>query len=198
MTPETITAISSAVLVCVTIFYAWVTHQTLQENKRVVAAMHAQTEAQLRPYVVVYAVPQSGTHLLCLTIENKGKSAALNLQLAISHGFPFNGENISMYPAFLEPIASLESGGSFTFALGSAPAIFSDDASQLCPKKFSITANYQFGNIHYKENNTIDLRPLYGSIVIDDPIAREIKTLSKSIEKWIKLGSLQKTEKIVR
>ncbi len=152
--------------------------------------MHYQTEAQLRPYVVAYVSTRIGTTLLYLTIENAGKSAALDLCLSMNRSFAQNGErggvDISKNPAFLEPIASLAPGGRLPFVLGVGHSIFADGTSDLCPKLFTIKAKYRFGGKEYEEAHTIDLRPLYGTTAIQDPIADEIKTLREKIDEWMR------------
>lgn len=74
-------------LVIITAFYAWATFKILQANQGVVQAMEAQTEAQLRPYVVARVTAQPGTTLLLLQIENTGKSPALDLRLHMDKEF---------------------------------------------------------------------------------------------------------------
>ena len=64
-------------LVVVTAFYAWATFRILRANEGVVAAMREQTEALLRPYIVVSASPRVGTTLLCLEVRNTGRSPAM-------------------------------------------------------------------------------------------------------------------------
>lgn len=176
-------------LVLITAFYAWATYRILQANERVVSAMREQTEAQLRPYVVAYVSTRIGTTLLHLTIENAGKSAALELRLAMDKSFIQNGESggadISRNPAFTETISSLAPGGRLPFILGDGGSVFSESASERCPKHFTITAKYRFGEREYDEVNTIDLRPLYGTTAIQDPVADEIKALREKVDVWM-------------
>jgi hypothetical protein len=177
-------------LVVITTFYAWATFRILRANEHVVSAMRDQTEAQLRPYVVAYVSTRIGTTLLHLTIKNTGKSAALDLRLAMDKSFIQNGEgdgaDISKNPAFTEPIASLAPGGRLPFILGVGHSIFAGGAADVCPKLFIISAKYRFGEREYEEANTIDLRPLYGTTAIQDPIADEIKALREKIDEWVR------------
>lgn len=177
-------------LVLITAFYAWATYRMLQANEQVVSAMREQTEAQVRPYVVAYVSTRIGTTLLHLTIENAGKSSALDLRLGMNKHFIQNGENggvdISKNPAFTEPIASLAPGGRLPFILGVGHSVFAEGAEEMCPKLFTITAKYRFGGREYEEENTIDLRPLYGTTAIQDPIADEIKALREKIDGWMR------------
>ena len=97
-------------LVVVRGFYAWATYRILRANEHVVAAMRDQTEAQTRPCIFAYVSTRIGTTLLHLTIENAGKSAALELRLTMDKSFFQNGQSggvdISKHPAFTEPIAA--------------------------------------------------------------------------------------------
>ena len=177
-------------LVLITALYAWFTFRILKANESAVSAMQAQTEAQLRPYVVAYVSTRIGTTLLHLTIENTGKSAALDLRMSMDKGFFQNGErgstDISKVPAFSQPIVSLAPGARLPFVLGVGHTIFAEGADELCPKVFAISAAYRFGQHEFKEENTIDLRPLLHTTAIQDPIADEIKALREKIDLWLR------------
>lgn len=178
-------------LVIITAFYAWATFKILRANQGVVQAMEAQTEAQLRPYVVARVTAQPGTTLLLLQIENTGKSPALDLRLHMDKEFFFNGdvqkEDLSKLPVFSQPIESLSPGARIPFVLGVAHSIFGVETGELiCPKVFTISALYTFGGKKYSERNTIDLRPLLHSTLDHDPVGREVNKLRESLEKLIK------------
>jgi hypothetical protein len=111
-------------LVLITGLYAWATLRILRANEAVVAAMKEQTEAQLRPYIVVAAAPRIGATLMCLSIENAGRTPAENLRLNMDRNFYQNAqrnddENIAKLSAFTEPIRSLAPGARIVFILGS-------------------------------------------------------------------------------
>jgi hypothetical protein len=174
-------------LVVITAFYAWATFEILRANK----ALEAQTEAQLRPYVIASVSTRIGTTLLLLEIQNAGKSPALDLRLGMNKDFFFNAEkgrdNIAKLPVFTQPIESLSPGARIPFILGVGHAIFADRVDEsLCPKVFTISAQYSFAGRRYEERNTIDLRPLLQSTAIHDPIAEEVKNLRESLEKVLK------------
>lgn len=178
-------------LVVITAFYAWATFEILRANKGVVQAMQAQTEAQLRPYVVAAATVRVGTTLLLLEIQNTGKSPALDLRLQMDKDFFFNGEkgrdNIAKLPVFMQPIEALSPGAQIPFILGVGHAIFAAGMDEsTCPKVFCITAEYSFGGKRYSERHTIDLRPLLNSSAEHDPIGEEIKKLRESLEKLLR------------
>jgi hypothetical protein len=177
------------ILVLVTAFYAWVTFRILRANEAVVSAMQSQTEAQLRPYVVVTVAPRIGTTLLLLEIRNTGRSPALDLRLRMDkdffpHAVRRDAENIAELPAFSEPICSLAPEARLQFVLGVGGTIFAPGVDEsVCPKLFSVNAKYQHAGRAYDEDNTIDLRPMLHSAAIHDPIAEEVKRLRESLEK---------------
>jgi hypothetical protein len=176
-------------LVIITALYAWATFRILRANEAVVAAMKEQTEAQLRPYVVVAASPRVGTTLLCLTIENAGRSSAQNLRLEIDRDFYVHAKkeepgNVAKLPAFVEPIRSLAPGTQLVFILGIGHTI-SAAADELCPRVFNVQASYESGTRSYSEMHTVDLRPLMHSSVVHDPVAEEIEKLRKSLERLL-------------
>ena len=177
-------------LVVITALYAWFTFRILKANESTVLAMQAQTEAQLRPYVIAYASTRIGTTLLHLTVENTGKSAALDLRMSMDKSFFQNGEHastdISKVPAFSQPIVSLAPGASLPFVLGVGHTIFAEGADELCPKVFAISAAYRFGHHEFKEENMIDLRPLLHTTAIQDPVADEIKALREKLDSWLR------------
>ena len=178
-------------LVLITAFYAWATFRILRANEGVVGAMREQTEAQLRPYVVVWAGTRIGTTLLILEIQNTGKSPAADVRLGIDKAFHFNGEknaqNLAALPAFTQPIEALAPGARLQFVLGVGHTLFSDGIDEtVSPKVFSVHAEYGFAEKRYNEHHTIDLRPLLHTTAIHDPIADEIKSLRESLEKVLR------------
>lgn len=178
-------------LVVITAFYAWATFEILRANKGVVQAMEAQTEAQLRPYVVAAVTVRAGTTLLLLEIQNTGKSPAVDVRLAMDKDFFFNGEkgrdNVAKLPVFTQPIESLSPGAKIPFILGVGHTIFANNVDDtICPKVFSVSAEYSFAGKQYKERSTIDLRPLMNSSAEHDPVADEVKKLRESLEKLLK------------
>jgi hypothetical protein len=177
-------------LVVITGLYAWATFRILRANEAVVAAMKEQTEAQLRPYVVVSVSPRIGTTLLCLAIENVGRSPAQNLRMKMDRDFYPHAErrereNIAKLPAFAEPIRSLAPGAKVTFILGVGHTLFAA-SEDLCPRVFTVSAEYASGLRRYAEDHSVDLRPLVHSSVVHDPVAEEVEKLRKSLEGLLK------------
>jgi hypothetical protein len=179
-------------LVLITGFYAWATFRILRANERVVEAMHQQTEAQLRPYVIAAATVRTGTTLFCLEIQNTGKSPALNVRLRMDRDFYPHGEkreheNIAKLSAFTQPIESLAPGARIVFILGVGGKIFAPGTDEsLCPKVFTVSAEYSFSGKQYAEQTTIDVRPMLHSTAVQDPVATEIERLRQSLERLSK------------
>lgn len=175
-------------LVVITGFYAWVTFRIQKANEDVVAAMREQTEAQLRPYVVVAATVRTGTTLVCLEVQNTGKSPALALRLKMDRDFfphaeKRENENVARLPAFTQIIESLAPGTRLVFVLGAGGTIFSPGVDEsLCPRVFHVFADYRYGGRTYSEDNIIDTRPMLHSIAAHDPVATELEKLRMSLE----------------
>jgi len=169
------------VLIVITGSYAWLTFRILKTNEAAVAAMQSQTEAQLRPYVVVYVSPRIGTTYLELEIHNKGRSPALGLRLKLDKDFFSDGEdienkNLAKLLAFTENIESLAPDTRLRFKMGFGYKIFGAEVDEtICPRVFCVRAEYNFGGKCYIEENKIDVRPILQSGVIVDPIAEELK-----------------------
>ena len=178
-------------LVLITAFYAWVTYRILRANEAIVEAMTQQTEAQTRPYVVAAISVRTGTTLFCLEIQNTGKSPAVNLKLGIDRDFYPHGEkredhNLAKLVAFTQPIESLAPGTRLVFNLGVGGKVFSPDVGdELCPKVFTITAEYEFGGKSYREPTTLDIRPMLRGSVVQDPVATELEKLRQSLERLL-------------
>lgn len=179
-------------LVLITGFYAWATFKILRANEAVVAAMQGQTEAQLRPYVVVSVSPRIGTTLMLLEIQNIGRSPATGLTLSLNRDFFPHAEhnearNIAKLPAFTQPIESLAPGARLQFVLGVGGTIFAPSVDEsLCPKVFCVRAKYSFSGHDYDENHVIDMRPMLHSSAVQDPLADELKKLRESLERLLK------------
>lgn len=176
-------------LVVITGFYAWATFKILQANEGVVAAMREQTEAQLRPYVTASISVRTGTTLLCLEIQNTGRSPAVGLRLRMDRNFYPHAErreheNIAKLPAFTAPIESLAPNSRLVFILGVGGTIFGAEADdELCPKVFHIHATYTHAGRNYSEDTTLDIRPMLHSSVVHHPVAEEIKNLREMLDK---------------
>lgn len=177
------------VLVVVTAFYAWATYRILRANEAVVKAMQDQTEAQLRPFIVIAPSVRTGTTLVHQEVQNTGRSPALNLRLTLDRDFFPHGErrenqSLASLSAFKQRIDSFAPGARLIFNLGVGGTIFSPTMDEnLCPKVFRIKAEYTFAGNSYSEDNAVDLRPMLHSSVVADPIATELERLRQSMER---------------
>lgn len=72
----------TAILVIVTVIYAYVTYKMAKACEASVQAMREQSEAMLRPYVTISPFVRPHTTVLYLRIENSGKTAAEGLHLS--------------------------------------------------------------------------------------------------------------------
>ena len=179
-------------LVIITGFYAWATFRILRVNEAVVDAMRKQTEAQLRPYVVIAPTVRTGTTLVCLEVQNTGKSPAVGLELHMDRDFYQHAErsdagNIAKLPAFTQQIESLAPGARLVFILGVGGTIFSSSNEALCPKVFKVSSKYKYAGSNYVEDTTIDVRPMLQSSVVQNPVATEVERLRQSLEKTLKI-----------
>jgi hypothetical protein len=186
---ETLTAI----LVGVTIYYAWTTRRILQANEQAVAAMREQTEAISRPYVTVsHSLGSDG--IIYLGVGNNGQSSAENLKLTISDDFYQLGVNHEQYKlsnlkAFANPVRHLPPGTKLTFALKSIDqvvmtqqVILPEKPSEApTPSSFSITAEYSYGSKTVEEVTYIDVSLYHGTFKEIDAVVRQLGGIQKEL-----------------
>lgn len=162
-----------------TIAYVVATILILRANTRAVRAMAEQTDAVLRPLMVIRAECAPGTPLLRLCVENLGRTPAHELRLELDQDFHRFGEsdpsqNIRKFAAFSEPIKSFPPGMHLLFNLAAGPALYAKDARlELTPLVFKVRARYTWtsdyrswsaqGRREADEITTIDLRPFVSS-----------------------------------
>jgi hypothetical protein len=157
-----------------------------------VQAMREQSEAMLRPYIVVAPFVRPHTPLLYLRVANVGRTAAQNVRLSLDKDFFQFGDrkasenNLRTMSAFSTPIDSFPPSSEIIFALAQAWVIFEDKADPaLCPRQFVVTAIYDFSGKHVEELNRIDLRPYLGSEPHRDAIVEELERIRKVLEKTV-------------
>lgn len=179
-------AVVNITYVAINAYYAWTTRSILEANRCAVAAMEQQTEALLRPYVMVKSLIPPGKHIILLTIANTGRSVAEDLKLDIDrsfHTFDRKREeaNIASRPAFVETIKSFAPGSELTFELGPGSTSFTEADNPLTPAIFNVTARYSYGTKRYSENTEINLRTYAGSAYPDDPIQTELAAIKNEL-----------------
>lgn len=150
--------------------------------------MREQTEAQLRPNIVISVAPRTGTTLLCLTVKNTGRSPAVSLRMKLDRDFFKNGEkregnNVAALSAFTNPIENLAPESQLIFNPGVDGTVFGSQSDpSIFPMVFSVQASYHFSFQEYAEKSTIDIRPMLSSTFEQDPVAEGLKRLREFLE----------------
>ena len=181
--------ILTAILAFITAIYAWLTHQMAKASKESVQEMRQQSEAMMRPYVIVSPFVRPHTPLLYLRIINTGRNAAHNLRLSIDRDFYQFGEtqndkNLKNKSAFTTPMNSFPPNSELIFALAQGWVLFEGNGKpDVCPVQFTITANYEFSGKKIEERHNIDLRGFLGSEGNSDPLVEELEKIRKVMEK---------------
>lgn len=176
----------TTMLVLITGGYAWTTVRILAANRAAVAAMNDQLEAQARPYVVVSMFARTGTTLLCLRVENVGRSRAEQAAFTMSHDFFVNAEqhrdNLAKVRPFTGEPISLAPGEKLEFVLGVGTTLRAASAA-VCPRRFEVQVHYGFGEKRYIEKHPLDWEALARTVVTIDPVADEIQKLRQSVDR---------------
>ena len=182
--------ILTAVLVLITAFYAWATFKILKANEKVVQVMQEQSEAMTRPYITISQTLEPDNPIFYLNISNTGSTPARNLKLTLDKPFHKFGEeskdrNIGTFVAFNQPIDAFAPGASITFSLAQGFVVFANDADEaILPKRFSITAEYEYGiDKKVKEEHVVDLRPYVNADIPQEALIRKMTDLIKTLEK---------------
>ncbi len=190
MEANVIIEILTFILVVITAIYAYLTFRMAKASEASVEAIKDQSQAILRPYIIIAPFIRPHTTLIYLRIKNTGQTNAKNLQLTLDHDFFQFGEkidphrNLRTMSAFSLPIASFPPGAELIFALAQGSDILGKESnSETTPVQFSITANYEFFGKLVNEINEIDLRPYIGSTIEVNPIVEELERIRKTLEK---------------
>lgn len=189
--PANATEWLTLLLVIITGLYALATFHILKANRATVQAVQEQTEALLRPYVSVEVTTRPGTTLVHLVVRNSGKSSAEGLRMAIDrpvleHGGGPRG-NLQDLPLFAgEHRMALAAGAELFFILGMGHKLFDRSGPVSIPEQFVVSAEYSFGHRNYKEDHTIDVRPLLHSSVKHHQVATAVEQVGEKLTKAIK------------
>lgn len=172
-----LTALSSLAVV-------FATFRILQANRESVAVMREQVRSLSRPYIQITPWVRTGSTLIMLTVRNAGQTSARNLKLSMDQDFYFNGENapgknIKEFSAFKEVIECLSPHAELNFHLGVGHVVFGK--TELCPMRFTITAEYDFEGEHASESTVIDLQPFKFTVQPIDPVAEQIEKLTQKL-----------------
>jgi hypothetical protein len=181
----------TAVLIFVTIVYAWSTHRIQQANENVVALMRQQLDQALRAYVSLGIHQFPGNPIFFLRIRNVGRTCASALKLTIDKPlWSFEGtgsdaerELNSMTP-FSESIDSFPPDAELLVPINAGPFLFRKMANRdKSPLVFTISANYQSSSTQIFEQTTIDLRPFAHAHRPIDPLQKSLDSISEQLAK---------------
>lgn len=179
----------TAILVLITGIYAYLTYRMAKMSEASLEEMRQQSEAAMRPYVVVTHFVPSHLPVIYLRIANIGKSSALNLKLSIDKDFfQYGGtqddRNLKNATAFNVPLDSFPPNAELIFGLAQGWVLFQDGGHpDRCPTQFTITAQYEYSGKSVYEKHLIDLRGYIGAQGGHDAIVDELEKLRKMIEK---------------
>jgi len=180
--------ILTGALVIITAFYAWATFRILRANEVMANHMKEQAEVFARPYVSasMFAEPDNPTFYLRIT--NNGRSTAINLRLKMDKSFQQFGQDgvssdISRFPAFQNEIRSFPPGSELIFALAQGFKVFENEEEDVrLPRRFSVIAEYKYGEKRMKEEHLVDLSGFKNSAIPQDPIVRKLKDINESLQ----------------
>ncbi|AXF86361.1 hypothetical protein DTO96_102115 [Ephemeroptericola cinctiostellae] len=188
------TTIITLVLAVITGIYAWITYKILHVNEVMVLSMKAQQDILIRAYIEVSIYISASNHLMYLTIQNTGKTAATKLKLSIDKDFYKFGDNrtesnnIRGAAAFQNEIDSLPPNSKLSFILGDAASIYKEinnpHQENSSPLTFKVSAIYSCGDLEkITEISSIDLRPYINTTIQHDPIVEELRKITGVLKK---------------
>ena len=179
----------TAILVLITGIYSYLTYRMAKMSEASVEEMRQQSDAAMRPYIVVTHYVPPKLPVIYLRIANIGKSSALNLKLSIDKDFYQYGEqqdsrNLKNAFVFNNILDSFPPNSELLFGLAQGSVLFHlDSVDSICPTQFTITAQYEYSGKKVDEDHLIDLRGYYGTETSHNPIVNELEKLRKAVEK---------------
>jgi hypothetical protein len=178
----------TAVLVLITLVYAWSTYRIQLANENLVRISHEQLAQANRPYIVASIDLLPHNPIFYLHVRNTGRTAAQDLRLAIDHDFFQFGENgsdrnLATFRAFNEPFDSFPPDAALVFPLAQSFVVFGEHADLAkTPTRFTITATYHTGSQQVTERHPIDLRPYFMSSLPVDPFLTQQEDMVKALK----------------
>jgi len=179
-------AIATCLSVAATTFLVILTRSMVRANTKTVELMSEQMEAAARPYIQITPVVRSMTTAVELHIVNSGASPAIALRLSLDKDYYLNAEegaerNIRKYPAFQEEVQMFPPKAHINFLLGSGHRILTNQ--NLCPRQFTVRAQYMHNGKSYEECTTVDLTAFERSGMPVDPVADRIEKLTAEVKR---------------
>ncbi len=93
------------------------------------------------------------------------------------------GRNLAKQSAFSQSIDCLSPKSELFFDLGIGYKIFESGADpSICPHRFEVSADYEYGKSKYSEKTHVDLRPYMGTSVPQHPVVEELARVRNSID----------------
>lgn len=181
------TDIISLVLVAVTGVYVYLTWRIAESNKRSISLMSDQFQETVRPFIVPKIAIDHGV-IVCLEIENTGKSPATDLTLKIDRDFFQFAEdtperNVRTFEAFSQTIRTFAPGEILRFDLAQGFNIDRRSGDRnLTPKNFVVSATYNSNKHKYTETYHIDIAP-YMHTHPRKSTSEYLEIMSKALEK---------------
>lgn len=177
-------AVISGLSALVSVAVCVATFQILRATQQTLAATKEQIFAARRPYLDIGASIDAEHPVLYLAIRNTGSSAAERVRLTMDSDFFFNGEssgrNIRGLPIFSGPIESVAPRSEVKLMLGVGHSVLSKP--DLCPKQFSVTAQYSFEGVQFTEASAIDLQAFVGHSVAKSTQTVALEKIAKAAE----------------
>ena len=169
------TTLATVALLVLTGVYAWLT-------RKIANAMVKQQESLSRPLITAN-IDVSSQGLITLVLKNAGRSVASDIRLSIDRDFFCFSEtkNLRDFPVFKGEPFPMGPGDAIRIALGLGHTLFQD--AERTPPRFTVTAQYRFNAITYRETLPVDLTPYNKTTLPTSEFAIEMEKLRKAIEK---------------
>lgn len=178
----------TAILILVTIIYAWSTLRIQKANESVVKLMGQQLELALRPYITIGYHQFPGNQMIFIRIRNTGKSAASDILFTLDQPvfqlIRSQGEiDLRDTAIFSEQIDSFAPDSELLVPIHGGATIYNSklNANKI-PLVFAITANYKWTSTSFSEKTTVDLRPFARAQRPFDPIQNELESITGGLK----------------
>jgi len=179
----------TAILVIITGVYAYLTYRMATTSQASVRLMKEQTDAIIRPYVVVSLVKRPNKPFIHLRVENTGQTAAVDLTLSLG-GSGFDKiknfdvmKRLSGAHLFTKQTASFPPRCPVFFLLGFGSTLNGGDDKKYPEKTFTVTARYSFAGQTVSETTTIDVNQYDATMLETDPVVDALTQIKDEIAK---------------
>lgn len=173
----------TAVLVFVTIYYAYLTRETVK-------AMEEQNDRLTRPYVTVQPIRDDMDFLL--QVKNSGRTAAENLSLDIDEEFHRLGNEdfrLADVGLFEEKVGTFAPGAEVYYKLGLTSQFYDDDFDAVMPRTFTVTVHYTYGSTEVTKDVEVNLNQFSHELLTRKGVRKEVLKLREEVKEVKKLLS---------